>query len=318
MLRASLLVSPRPAALLLRRAFARSGKELAQKLAPHVPAGIDATVDERYGDGADALLDVLRPAAATEPLPALVWVHGGAFVGGSKDELRGWFSVVAANGYAVVAPRYSLAPEHRYPTPPRQVMTALAHVQRNAGRLGIDATRIVLGGDSAGGHIAAQVAALATDPVYAEAVGIEPTLAPERLRGAVLACGAFDLTVTNAPTAAGRRFLTTVLWAYSGKRDFLGVPGFANASIVDHVSPAFPPSFVTVGNADPLREHSETLVERLRANGVEVETLFYPAGHEPPLGHEYQFDLDTAEGRLFLDRMLAFLAVRTRTDPAGR
>ncbi len=82
-------------------------------------------------------------------------------------------------------------------------------------------------------------------------------------------------------------------------------------SVVPHVTPAFPPAFVTVGNADPLRPHSELLVEKLRASGVEVETLFFPSDHDPPLGHEYQFALDTSEGRLFLERMLAFLMIST-------
>jgi hypothetical protein len=67
---------------------------------------------------------------------------------------------------------------------------------------------------------------------------------------------------------------------------------------------------MTVGNADPLRPHSELLVERLRANGLEPQTLFFRTDYEPPLGHECQFDLDTEAGRVFLERMLAFLQER--------
>lgn len=85
---------------------------------------------------------------------------------------------------------------------------------------------------------------------------------------------------------------------------------FATCSVANHLSPGFPPALITVGNVDPLRPHSELLVERLRAHGLEPETLFFPADHEPPLGHEYQFDLDTDAGRLFLERMLAFLERR--------
>ena len=102
-----------------------------------------------------------------------------------------------------------------------------------------------------------------------------------------------------------------MLWAYSGRRDFARDPAFALLSVVDHVTSAFPPALVTVGNRDPLRRHSELLVERLRAEALEPDTLFFPADHVPPLGHEYQFDLDTEAGRLFLDRLRAFLARRT-------
>lgn len=81
-------------------------------------------------------------------------------------------------------------------------------------------------------------------------------------------------------------------------------------SVAAHVTSVFPPALLTVGNVDPLRPHSELLVEKLRAQGVEPETLFYPDDYKPPLDHEYQFDLDTDAGQLFLKRTLAFLQLR--------
>ena len=310
-LNTSLLFTPRYAALMLRRAFAGDGEATARGLAEHAPADVDSLVDEPYGDEPDLLLDVHRPRSADSTLPAVVWVHGGGFVGGSKDELAGYFKLIASAGYAVVAPRYSLAPEHRYPTPLRQVAAALGFLDEHAGRLGVDSTRIVLAGDSAGAQIAAQTAALVTTPGYAETVGVRPALDPRALRGVVLACGPYDIRLAErAGTPEGRRFLKTVLWAYSGKRRFLHDPSFATLSVVDHLTSAFPPALITVGNADPLREHSELLAERLRERGVDVETLFFPADHEPPLRHEYQFDLDGEAGQLFLERVVAFLALR--------
>ena len=78
---------------------------------------------------------------ARGPAPTIVWVHGGAFVGGSKEELRHWFELLADEGYTVVAPRYSLAPESTYPTPVRQVVAVLGHVCAHAGRLRVDPER---------------------------------------------------------------------------------------------------------------------------------------------------------------------------------
>jgi acetyl esterase len=308
---ASLLVSPRPAALLLRRLFAASGARGAEQLARHAPVEgtVTSLVDERYGAGPDALLDVHRPATAAEALPLLFWVHGGAFCGGTKDELADYFRLVASRGYVVAAPRYSLAPEHRYPTPVHQTTDALDYLQLNADRLRLDPTRIVLAGDSAGAHIAAQLGALVTTPGYAGAVGVKPTLAPAQLRGLALACGPFDRALAaTASTAAGRQFVRIVLWAYSGTRRYLTDPEFASWSVTEHLTPGFPTTLLTVGNADPLRPHSELLAERLRALDVETETLFFPDDHQPPLAHEYQFDLDSGDGRLFLERLLAFLA----------
>jgi len=317
-LRLSLLFSPRPAALLVRRVFAAGGAKTAEALARHAPAGVAALVDERYGDEPDMLLDLYRPASAAGPLPVLLWVHGGGFCGGSKEELAGYFKLVAGRGYAVVGPRYSLAPEHYYPTPPRQMMQALAFLQAEAGRLQLDPARIVIGGDSAGAHIAAQIGALVTTPGYPDAVGVAPTITRAQLRGLVLACGPYDLALAReADTPAGRRLIQVVLWAYSGKRNVLDDPDFAAWSVPDHVTSAFPPALVTVGNADPLRRHSERLAEKLRERGVETQTLFYPDDHQPPLGHEYQFDLDSDAGRRFYELLLAFLRQRLGPSPSG-
>lgn len=314
--RLSLLISPWPAALLVRKVFAASGAKLAMTLDRHAPANVLGLIDERYGPGPDMLLDVFRPASARGPLPLVVWVHGGGFVGGSKDELAGYFKLLASHGFTVAAPRYSLAPGHRYPTPLRQLMQALQYLQANAGRLLVDPDWIALAGDSAGAHIAAQAGALVTTPGYADAVGITPTVTSAQLRGLVLACGPYDLQLGRyASSPSGLLFVQAVLQAYSGSRRFLDDPAFAAWSITDHVSAAFPPALITAGNADPLRPHSELLAGRLRAKGADAQTLFFPAGHQPPLGHEYQFDLDTDAGQLFLDRLLTFLRQRLAAPP---
>jgi acetyl esterase/lipase len=156
-----------------------------------------------------------------------------------------------------------------------------------------------------------------TTPGYADAVGVEPTITADQLRGVVLACGPYDLvrlSSTRTPTAG--RLVHAVMWAYSGKRRFLDDQLFATFSLTGHVTQDFPPALITVGNADPLKPHSELLVEELQSRGAHPETLFFPTDHEPPLSHEYQFALDTDAGQLFLDRMLTFLNRQLR-EPAG-
>ena len=83
--RLSLLVSPTPAAKLIRAVFARTGAARADGLAPALPpeGAVRSVVDERYGEGPDERVDVHVPAGADAPPPVVVWVHGGAFVGGS-------------------------------------------------------------------------------------------------------------------------------------------------------------------------------------------------------------------------------------------
>src|SRR5262249_59212176 len=108
---ASLLASPRPAALLVRRRFAATGALMAQDLERHAGPGVVALTDERYGEEPDMLLDLYRPADMPGSLPLLVWVHGGAFIGGAEEEGAGYLQLPAAR-------RPRRAPPRPPPPPP--------------------------------------------------------------------------------------------------------------------------------------------------------------------------------------------------------
>lgn len=84
-------------------------------------------------------------------------------------------------------------------------------------------------------------------------------------------------------------------------------PTFMAASVAHHLSPHFPPSFISAGNADPLLSHSQGLITGLASHGVRTGGLMFPADRSPALGHEYQFDLDSDAGREALSRSVAFL-----------
>ena len=304
--------TPWPSALLVRRAFTADGRRIADALAKHVPAGVTARRDLSYDPAdPDARFDVFSPDRpdSSGPRPTVVWIHGGAFVAGSKDEIANYLQILAARGFTVVGVNYSLAPGRRYPTPVRQVERALAYLAANAAAYRIDPARLFLAGDSGGAQIAAQLALVLSDSTYAARVGIRPTT-DIRVRGAILCCGPYDIRSVRLDGPFGR-FLTTVLWAYSGTRQFMADSTFATISVVRYVAPGFPPTFLTVGNADPLAPLSRAFAGALVGAGVQVDTLFYPADHPTPLPHEYQFDLDIPEGRQALERIVAFLDSRS-------
>jgi acetyl esterase/lipase len=303
---AAFQLSPWPSVLLIRYAFGKGGAEMAAAIAPLVPKGISAQRDIAYAPGdRDALLDVYAPEDARAPLPAVVWVHGGGFVAGSRTEISGYLQVLAKRGYVTVGVDYTLAPGAQFPGPVRQTNAALAYVVANAKRFNIDPQRIFLAGDSAGAQIAAQTALTISDPAYAQRIGITPGMTRERLRGVVLFCGPFDPAALNwEGSLAG--FMRTVIWSYVGTRDPRD-PRVAQISVAPHISAAYPPAFISVGNADPLAPQSAALADALQAKGVTVDALFFPDNHRPPLGHEYQFLLATEAGRLALERAAAFL-----------
>src|SRR4051794_20430513 len=146
--------TPWPSALLIRAVFDRGAGRASAALEKYVPGDLVEVVDEAYDIASpDGRLDVFRPPRA-EPLPTVVWVHGGAFVSGSKGDVANYLRVLAGRGFTTVGVDYSIAPGSRYPTPVRQVAAALAHLVDHADRLGVDPGRIVLAGDSAGAQIA--------------------------------------------------------------------------------------------------------------------------------------------------------------------
>lgn len=308
-------ISPRPTAALIRLGFDRGGTAMSAALAKHVPPGVSAVLDERYdsNDG-DARLDVFYPARLDNTaamLPAVVWVHGGAWVSGDKGQVANYLRVLAGKGYTVVGVNYSIAPRGTYPLPLRQVNAALGHLQANAGRLHVDASRFFLAGDSAGAQIAAQLANIVSAPAYASTVGVEPAIRSSQLRGVMLYCGAYDMAQVNLSGASGV-FLKTVLWSYAGTKDFATDPAFAPASVLRFVTPAFPPAFISVGNADPLAPQSHAMAKALAEQKVEVDDLFFPKEYASALPHEYQFDLDGEAGRQALERSVRFLAKHSR------
>jgi acetyl esterase/lipase len=304
---AAVRLSPWPSALAIRAVFDRGAARASAALAPYAPTDLVEVIDEAYAvTDPDGRLDVFRPDRQ-EPLPTIVWVHGGAFVSGSKGDVANYLRVLAGRGFTVVGVDYSVAPGKRYPTPVRQVAAALAHLVDHADRLGVDPSRIVLAGDSAGAQIAAQVASLVTDAEYAARVGVGVDLPATSLRGAVLFCGAFDFELSQGSSKVGAWLIDTAIWSYLGTRDHRSDPASALASVPQNLTASFPAAFVSAGNADPLLAHSLGLVAALEAVGVEHETLFFAEDHEPRLGHEFQFDLDTEPGRLALDRAVAFV-----------
>ncbi len=299
-------ITPQPAIWAIRALFDSGSDAASAKLLPKVPADVETIAALRYDPAdPDALLDIFRQKEATAPQPAIIWVHGGGFVSGNRRIVAEYLKILAAQGFVTITVDYTIAPEARYPTPIRQTNKALGYVVANAARYGIDPEQILIGGDSAGAQIAAQVATLATNPAYAKAVGIAPAVEPDRIKGAILFCGAHDVTMLNLDGTLGP-FLRAVVWAYGGKRDAMDDPKFRLMALPDHVTRDFPPAFITAGNGDPLLGQSDRLASRLKAVGASVETLFFAKDHAPALGHEYQFDLDSAAGQQAFGRTVAF------------
>ena len=106
------------------------------------------------------------------------------------------------------------------------------------------------------------------------------------LRGVVLFCGLYDMSTVGG---TGFPALRTYLWAYTGVRDWTSYPAISQLSRPGRSPRRYPPTFLTVGDADPFRFQAAELASALRRDAVPVTTLFWN-GTGDHLGHEYQFN----------------------------
>lgn len=296
--------TPWPRALRVRWDYDGDGKAVAEMLAPLVPPGVTAILDQPYDPAnPDVRLDVFHPAEGATARTTVVWIHGGGWLSGSKDFIANYARILASKGFTVAVVGYSLAPGAIYPTPVRQVNTALGYLVQNAARLQVEPSRIVLAGDSAGPQIALQVATLILQPSYAQIMGTQPTLKKDQLAGLLFYCGLYWID----PADIDNHYFQTELWSYAGTKDFMADRRFATAWVMDRLNGEFPPAFVSVGSEDGLRPQSIAFADKLEKAGVRVERLIFPADYKPPLYHEYQFDLRRPEAQQALARSVDFL-----------
>ena len=202
--------------------------------------------------------------------PALVFFHGGGWVIGDLDSHDVVCRQLAVAGaLIVVSVDYRLAPEHKFPAAAEDAIAATQWVAANSGELGIDAARLAIGGDSAGGNLAAVVTLAARD-----AAG--PALA-----GQVLIYPATDFAMTHGSHS---ELGTSVLLTHSVIRWFRDHYLNGAADIHDwRASPAratsligLPPAYVLTAGADPLRDEGDEYAERLKQAGVPVTYKHYP------------------------------------------
>jgi acetyl esterase/lipase len=210
-------------------------------------------------------LDVYKPAASTpneERRPAIIHIHGGGWIGGSRHE-QGILLLnhLAANGWVGFNADYRLGPWARWPAQIVDVKTAIAWVREHAERFGIDPGFIAITGGSAGGHLAALAALTAGDPVFQP--GFEE--ADTSVQAAVAFYGWYDMTDNESihmPWVVSRILEGMI---FRAKRTTDMTP-FTQASPLYRVHEQAPPFFVLHGEGDSLIDVREarSFVRRLR------------------------------------------------------
>jgi len=307
-------ITPWPSALLIRGVFETGARDTVNEMLPYVPkTKLTEHLNVSYGDaGVNTTLDAFTPADAAGPLPTVVWIHGGAWISGAKENVAPYLRILASHGYSTIGLNYTIAPEATYPTAVNQLNDALTYITEHAAELNVDLDQIVLAGDSAGAQLASQLTVLITNPEYAALMGIRPALSENQVVGAILNCGVYDLRRMSDLTGISAWGFKIALWGYTGTKNWSQTSAGATMSTIDFVTDKFPPTYISGGNGDGLTWiQTIPMSNALKSAGVEVDELVWPANHEPALPHEYQFHLDFTDAHTALDRTLEFLAAHT-------
>ena len=204
-----------------------------------------------------------RPAGHG-PLPLLVYFHGGGWVlGGLASHDNVCRSLANGAGCAVLAIDYRLAPEHRFPAAVDDCYEATVWAAANAAALGCDPKRIAVGGDSAGGNLAAVISQIARDR-GAPALSFQLLVYPAT-------DAAYD-TASYRENATGYFLeLDDMHWFYDHYLDGVADRSDPRASpLRARDLRGLPPALVITAEFDPLRDEGEAYAGRLREAGVPV------------------------------------------------
>lgn len=253
-------------------------------------------------------LDLYKPAAAASSsgYPLVVYIHGGGWQSGHtrhSGAFGNWPNVLAglsSKGYVVASIEYRLSSEARFPAAIHDVKTSIRWLRANAREFGIDRSRAIVWGGSAGGQLAALAATSCDDkqlmPSYTPA---EASLAAESdcVQGAVAWYGIFDFR--TLPEFSGTQPTTPDVGSAAAKYldcKSANCPTLALASAAAHIDARTPPMLLIHGDGDrvvPVAQ-SQQFAEALRANEIPVELVIVAGTDHSFIGETPQATRDAS------------------------
>lgn len=248
------------------RAFSKNCTKMDNKRDAGLTIADDVEVfkDFQYGDDPKSnVLDLYKPKGAEGKLPVFVSVHGGGYVYGDKERYAYYTSYFVKGGFAVVNFTYTLAPKKIFPTPIVETNMVMEWICNNAEKYGLDTDNVVMIGDSAGAQIASQYAVCATNPKYAEIMGI--TVPGIKLKALSLGCGVYSLVKLNLSLNPIKKAYLTRNPEQFGEQ----------IKVLDYVTEDYPPTFLISSPGDFLLENLEPMEKLLQSKGVETKSKVY-------------------------------------------
>lgn len=246
----------------------RETRTALQPEAPDMAVVKDLSADSPAGP---IPIRLYRPPGAADgaPLPALIYFHGGGWVIGDLETHDVLCRQLAQqSGLVVVAVDYRLAPEHKFPAAVDDCWAATRWIASHAGELSIDRHRLAVGGDSAGGNLAAVIALMARDgggPALAFQLLIYPATDMTRAAPSHAEFADGYLLTRNLTGWFTAHYVRNADDETDWRASPLRIPSLAGV----------PPALIMTAGFDPLRDEGEAYAMRLRDAGVTVDYVCY-------------------------------------------
>ncbi len=258
-----------------------------------LPDWVQVDANIAYDSHGETKVDVMRPKTATGKRPGILFIHGGGWVGGAKENVVANFCLpYLEKGFVVANVEYRLAKSALAPAAVSDVLKAAEWFQKNADKYGVDPKKIIVSGDSAGGHLALMV-------------GLVPKQAnvgnPAKVAAIVNFYGITDVgDVLEGPNMKAY----AVGWIPDSMAD--------RRDLAHRVSPQtwvrkkLPPSLTIHGGEDPTvpYDHGVTIVKMMREQGNDAEL------YSVPKGKHGDFLKDPVEGPATWSAIFEFLGRR--------
>jgi acetyl esterase/lipase len=244
------------------------------------PADSKFTKDIVYSTvgGQQLRLDLMQPALGTKPAPLIIWLHGGGWRQGNRQDYHAAMRDFARLGYAGASMEYRLAPAYKFPAPLDDARLALAFLRTNAAKYNLDPERIAVAGASAGGHLSLMLG-LAKQNGDKSSNGI---------RAVIDISGPTDFRIWKIDKAADDLLLKSVGVNLDGLiADFLGTSDrqdrrMAEVSPITYVRKSNPAVLIIHGTGDswvPFQQ-AQVLYDALKEAGATVKLVpFEGASH---------------------------------------
>jgi acetyl esterase len=230
------------------------------------PAEPVERVSDEDADGVRVRVFAPKGASDAEPLPAVLWIHGGGWILGTIDAHDALCRALCnAAGAVVVSVDYRLAPEHQHPAQLDDASTALRWLLREAPALGADPARVAVAGDSAGGNLAAVLARRFRSDVRFQLL-VYPAVDGSCTTTSYESCGSEEFGLS-------KQHMVFCWEAYAPGEEAKRDPDVSPLHADDLAG--LPPALVICAEFDPLKDEGLAYAEQLREAGVDASTACY-------------------------------------------